>query len=226
MLQPTIPPPPTPSPLKPVKTNTSAVFSNSSPITTTGSGSLYHLCHSVLDRLSCIEGMSSYIEAANTTTDPLSKLTLICRQGYPLCTLYNALQHVKTISVETDPNLNARNSCKSKVYHFLVACRNDLLFPEEDMFTISDLYQDDTNGFVKVKKKKAHIRFWMTFLNFYRLLIPSIKFCSYWKIAESLPFIAPIEIQIQMLLKIRAIRLFWSCWKQNVNMYKIWKFFR
>lgn len=92
--------------------------------------------------------MANYLDC--TTTDPLSKLTLICRQGFPLCTLYNALKPVKLLSVESDPNLNALNSCKANVYHFIVACRKYLLFPEEDMFTISDLYQNDTNGFVKV----------------------------------------------------------------------------
>lgn len=151
-------PPPTPSPfLRPINTNVS------SPTTSTGSGSLYHLCRSVLDRFSAIDGMTDYIEAENTTTDPLSKLTLICRQGYPLCTLYNALQPVKPIAVDADPTLNARNSCKANVYHFIVACRNDLLFHEEDIFCISDLYQDDTNGFVKVKKKKK-INFCLLFI--------------------------------------------------------------
>ncbi|KAI9484052.1 MAG: hypothetical protein EXX96DRAFT_560649 [Benjaminiella poitrasii] len=117
---------------------------------TTCSGSLYHICRSVLDRLSAVEGMTNILDGETTTADPLSKLTLICRQGFPLCTLYNALKPAKPLSVESDPNLNARNSCKANVYHFIVACRQELLFPEEDMFTISDLYQDDTNGFVKV----------------------------------------------------------------------------
>jgi cell division control protein 24 len=108
-----------------------------------------------LDKLSLVDGMSMYLDScvASNTTDPLSKLTLICRQGFPLCTLYNALKPAKLLSVDTDPNLNAVNSCKANVYHFIVACRQNLLFPEEDMFTITDLYQDDTNGFVKVNKK-------------------------------------------------------------------------
>ncbi|KAI8078061.1 uncharacterized protein B0P05DRAFT_587668 [Gilbertella persicaria] len=143
-------PPPSPSPLKPVNTasnNTSPVLSATT--TTTCTSSLYHICRSVLGRLASVEGMAEYIYS-ETSTDPLSKLTSICRQGFPLCTLYNALNPAKPLGVESDPNLNARNSCKANVYHFIVACRQDLLFPEEDMFTISDLYQDDTNGFVKV----------------------------------------------------------------------------
>ncbi|KAI9269651.1 hypothetical protein EDC94DRAFT_645910 [Helicostylum pulchrum] len=140
-----LPPPPS---LRPVNTTNISNISSTTPTTAASSGSLYHICRSVLDKLSLVEGMANYLDC--TTTDPLSKLTLICRQGFPLCTLYNALNPVKSLSVDTDPNLNAVNSCKANVYHFIVACRQDLLFPEEDMFTISDLYQNDTNGFVKV----------------------------------------------------------------------------
>ncbi|KAK4514635.1 uncharacterized protein ATC70_002236 [Mucor velutinosus] len=141
-------PPPSPSPLKPVNTTT-APTPTATPTTPTSSGSLYHLCRSVLDKLSTIDGMQMYLEQ-DTTSDPLSKLTKICRQGFPLCTLYNALKPVKPLSVDSDPNLNALNSCKANVYHFIVACIRDLSIPEEEMFTISDLFQDDTTGFVKV----------------------------------------------------------------------------
>jgi hypothetical protein len=154
------PPPPS---LRPVNTTSTSIIDNNNASmtvtapttatipTTTSSGSLYHICRSVLDRLSTVEGMTNYLnDQQDDDLDPLTKLTIICRQGFPLCTLYNALKPVKLLSVDTDPNLNAVNSCKANVYHFIVACRQNLLFPEEDMFTISDLYQDDTNGFVKV----------------------------------------------------------------------------
>ncbi|EIE82381.1 hypothetical protein RO3G_07086 [Rhizopus delemar RA 99-880] len=115
----------------------------------TSSGSLYHNCRSVLDRLCLIEGMTKYLDSTETT-DPLTKLTAICRQGFPLCKLYNALNPEEPLAVDSDPKLNAVNSCKANVYHFIVGCRTKLLLAEEDMFTITDLYQNDTNGFVKV----------------------------------------------------------------------------
>jgi cell division control protein 24 len=140
---PTAPDTPLPSPqaLKPTNTQT---------------GSLYHTCRSVLDRLTAVDGMTEYLESVVSeeqldNCDPLSKLTLICRRGFPLCKLYNALNPVKKLSEDKVPKLTMANSCKANVYHFIVACRNDQHFPEEDMFTISDLYQDDTNGFVKVR---------------------------------------------------------------------------
>ena len=144
--QPQLPPPPS---LRPVNTSTSCSLPTVTTPTTASSGSLYHTCRSVLDRISCVEGMANYLDQC-PDADPLSKLTLICRQGFPLCTLYNALEPTELLKDDTDPSLNAVNSCKKNVYHFIVACRSQLLFPEEDMFTITDLYQDDTNGFVKV----------------------------------------------------------------------------
>ncbi|KAF7721167.1 hypothetical protein EC973_005149 [Apophysomyces ossiformis] len=137
-----------------------------------GNSSLYHTCRSVLDKLACVDGMLEYLETplasptesptsstsstiTSTTTvvtssDPLSKLWTLCRRGSPLCTLFNALDPETPLKVDGDPNLNQINTCKASVYHFIVACRKELAFPEGDMFTISDLYQDDTNGFVKV----------------------------------------------------------------------------
>lgn len=88
---------------------------------------------------------------SSTSNDPLSKLWSICRRGNSLCILFNALHMGTPIKIaDRDPNLNQLNACKASVYHFLVACRTQLKFPEEDVFTITDLYQGDTNGFVKV----------------------------------------------------------------------------
>lgn len=128
------------------------------------STSLYHTCRSVLDRLSLVEGMSTYLENetpssastssestnGNTTSDPLSKLWSICRRGAPLATLLNALNPEEPLKYQTSSQIN---ECKKIVYHFIVACRKQLDFTEEDVFTLSDLYKDNTNGFVKVKFK-------------------------------------------------------------------------
>ncbi|SAM04375.1 hypothetical protein [Absidia glauca] len=142
--------------------------SNGNPLTPTG-GSLYHTCRAVLDQLPSVPGMADFIEMENqassptcmeppttpTTSlksggDPLTKLWRLCRRGSPLCTLFNALDPEHPLKVDQNPSLNSVNACKASVYHFIVACRKELLFPEDEMFTISDLYQNDTNGFVKV----------------------------------------------------------------------------
>lgn len=137
--------------------------------------SLYHTCRSVLDKLAAVEGMAEYLDLVefsptttssptsssssssssepstpNSNSDPLSKLWTLCRRGSPLCTLFNALNPEIPLKVDYKPNLNQVNTCKASVYHFIVGCRDQLKFSEDELFTISDLYQDDTNGFVKV----------------------------------------------------------------------------
>lgn len=135
------------------------------------SSSLYHTCRSVLDRLLDVPGFDYYLDNENlpplnltspTTSepstptlgtgsgDPLSKLWQITRQGSSLCLLFNTLKPETPLKINQDPGLNTINSCKASVYHFLVACKKQLEFSESDLFTITDLYSNDTNGFVKV----------------------------------------------------------------------------
>lgn len=144
------------------------------------SASLYHICRSVLDKLATVEGMAEFLDSdilppsqltptlstsssssstasssepttpTATSGDPLSKLWSICRQGLPLCILFNALCPEDPIQIERDPNLNENKVGKAYVYHFIVSCLHKLCFPADDVFTIKDVYLDDTNGFVKV----------------------------------------------------------------------------
>ncbi|CAO3657680.1 unnamed protein product [Mucor hiemalis] len=129
----------------------------------TGKASIYHTCRSVLNALTFVEGFDIYFESEDlqpqeqqdsncTKSDPLTKLWTICRQGSSLCYLYNALKPDQPILTEknTSKNNSATNKSKALVYHFIIACRDQLHFAEETLFTLSDLYQNDTNGFVKV----------------------------------------------------------------------------
>jgi hypothetical protein len=135
--------------------------------------SLYHKCRSVLDKLSLVEGMTYYLdfenlcliqsssgssiistESSSTTNstnsnDPLTKLWELCQRGAPLATLFNALNPIEPLKMDFGSSQQL-NECKKTVYHFIVACRNQLNFKEEDVFTLSDLYKNNTNGFVKV----------------------------------------------------------------------------
>lgn len=135
--------------------------------------SLYHTCRSVLDRLSLVEGMTYYLDFENPTStlpsestsipnsnnssnDPLTKLWELCRRGTPLATLFNALNPVEPLIFDFNKPQQQTNECKKTVYHFIVACRNQLLFKEEQVFTLSDVYKDNTNGFVKVPTSKKN----------------------------------------------------------------------
>ncbi|CEG64049.1 hypothetical protein RMATCC62417_01093 [Rhizopus microsporus] len=111
--------------------------------------SLYHTCRSVLEKLSLVPNMEYYIDyTTDDDTTPLNKLWAICRRGFPLAALFNALDPQEPLSV--DPSCTQVNECKKSIYHFIVACRNQLGIHEDDLFTLSDLYKDNTNGFVKV----------------------------------------------------------------------------
>ncbi|KAL9932549.1 hypothetical protein V8E36_008666 [Tilletia maclaganii] len=105
-------------------------------------------------------------------SEPVSKLWATFRLGTPLCALINAL-HVQPIdaSVSTTvaapgvaPNgqrLLAVNNdlahlrhnpreCKKLAAHFIMTIRSQLELGPDEVFSVSDLYLDDTNGFVKV----------------------------------------------------------------------------
>ena len=139
--------------------------------------SLYHKCRSVLDRLALVEGMTYYLDydsfgpvlssnssvvssestSSHNSNDPLSKLWDLCRRGAPLATLFNALHPAEPLKLDFTQTQQV-NECKKTVYHFIVACRNQLEFKEGDLFTLSDLYKDNTNGFVKVSIINAYTR--------------------------------------------------------------------
>lgn len=108
--------------------------------------SLYQTCRLVLNGLAAVPGFDQYISFdTNNTHDPLTKLWDICRQGSSLCLLFNTLR--PETPIQFDPSVNKPKAC---VYYFIIACRDQLGFSQEGLFTVSDLFQDDTNGFVKV----------------------------------------------------------------------------
>ncbi|OAD74603.1 hypothetical protein PHYBLDRAFT_111803 [Phycomyces blakesleeanus NRRL 1555(-)] len=117
--------------------------------------SLYHTCLSVLDRLALVNGFQQFLDSPVQktqllNTDPVTKLWNLCQLGTPLYTLFNALDPKEPLTLEYNHNLNQANNAKAIVYHFLVSCRKELDFAEEDLFGITDIFLDDTNGFVKV----------------------------------------------------------------------------
>lgn len=123
----------------------------------TGKASIYHTCRSVLNALNFVPGFEIYLnnllEGDNSLTlpnsnDPLTKLWHICKTGSSLCFLYNTLKPEQPI--QTSTNTTATNKSKAYVYHFIIACRDQLHFAEDTLFTVTELFSNDTNGFVKV----------------------------------------------------------------------------
>ena len=85
--------------------------------------------------------------------DPISILWSCFRLGAPLCMIYNQISphaplNVSDVSSIRPPNYTA--ICKKDVYNFIVACRDNLQIKEVENFQLSELYKEDTHGFVKV----------------------------------------------------------------------------
>ncbi|KAJ3075500.1 hypothetical protein HK102_005592, partial [Quaeritorhiza haematococci] len=126
--------------------------------------SLYQQCLQLLEKLYSLPGFEFYLfpqgvdvllSDKNFRFDPVNILWESFRLGSPLCALFNHLRPVNTLEVADVSSIQPGkwdNKCKKSVYHFLVACKQDLRLSEDDVFTISELYKDDTNGFVKVVK--------------------------------------------------------------------------
>ncbi|KAF8985164.1 hypothetical protein CPC16_002436 [Podila verticillata] len=128
--------------------------------------SLYQSCLNLIERLAGVPGFDQYLTpeilshiqagppSAIGTHDPVSQLWALFRLGEPLACIYNALRPRTPLQIN---NADLNRTGKAWVFHFLVGCWEELQIPKEESFTISELYQDDTNGFVKVIKTVSTI---------------------------------------------------------------------
>ncbi|KAL8696575.1 MAG: hypothetical protein Q9201_007591 [Fulgogasparrea decipioides] len=120
--------------------------------------SLYQICLSLRKRLALVPGFYEYLaemdeeEAeAEGATDPVTSMWNCLRRGYPLMTIYNALQPRNPLIVDAN-RVAERSIGKAATFKFLQACLTDLKIPANECFLITDLYGGDTTGFVKVTK--------------------------------------------------------------------------
>ncbi|BGP11166.1 Rho guanine nucleotide exchange factor scd1 [Rhodotorula toruloides] len=85
-----------------------------------------------------------------TQTDPVSQVLSVLRLGSSLCFLFNQLGHPHQLDVNPQATLSNLKACQRGAAHFIMACKQDLKWPEEDLFAVNELYGQDTNGVVKV----------------------------------------------------------------------------
>ena len=118
--------------------------------------SLYQICMNLRMRLATVPGFEGHIaemeEEEAETDDSIDPVTLMwnsLRRGYPLMTVYNALRPAKPLIVDS-LRLKEKDLPKAATFKFLQACMSDLKFDAGECFLITDLYGEDTTGFVKV----------------------------------------------------------------------------
>lgn len=122
--------------------------------------SLFQICLSLRQRLLCVPNFEHHLreeeEKADEDIDPVTLLWRTFRRGYPLVTLYNA--HDPDRQLDLNPrNVSDSNKAKSAAFKFLQACIDEFGLDRADCFILTDLYGEDTTGFVKVREMNLPI---------------------------------------------------------------------
>ncbi|CAK4034767.1 Rho guanine nucleotide exchange factor scd1 [Lecanosticta acicola] len=118
------------------------------------SSSLFQICVALRQRLLGVPGFNESLieeeEEAEEDTDPVTLLWRTFRRGYPLMLLYNALRPTQPLSLPQ--GVKEDKKAKAATFKFIQACNSDLKIPQDELFIVTDLYGDDTTGFVKVAR--------------------------------------------------------------------------
>ena len=124
---------------------------------------LYQSCLDTKEQLSQISGFQPIFALQWTESeeqDPLTFLMQVFRRGIPLLMLLARVQRVQDIThyIQLE-NFKGREQRIPKVatFKFIEACIVDLSFKSDECFTISDLFGNDTTGFVKVGPSSSQL---------------------------------------------------------------------
>ena len=117
------------------------------------SRSLYQICVNLRQRLTQVPDFEPYLndsddEDDGEDMDPVSSLWRCLRKGTPLMTIYNAIRPTELLKIDNSVPEGKRP--KIAAFKFVEACLKDLKLPPGECFALSDLFGDDTTGFVKV----------------------------------------------------------------------------
>ena len=150
-----------PPPLNLAQSNTSPPASDNIVNRRGGTeSSLYQSCLALRRRLAEVPGFEPYLaemdledQENSDETDPVTSMWNLLRRGYPLLTVYNALQPETPIRVDPAKYGGREDKAgKQATFQFLSACMSQLKFPSAECFMVTDLYSSDTNGLVRVLK--------------------------------------------------------------------------
>lgn len=115
--------------------------------------SLYRQCINLRRRLSGVPGFRPYIEEMeereNEGADPVSSLWQCFRSGLPLLAIYNASNPEEgDLTIPSD--MPEKKLGKTAAFLFIKSCLTQMEIPSADTFTVTELYSDNTTGFLKV----------------------------------------------------------------------------
>lgn len=79
--------------------------------------------------------------------DPVTRLWQLFRLGSSLCALFNAMLPENPLNVVIT---NDVKTCKRSVYDFVQACKSELSYTDDQLFTISNVFSDNTSDLLKV----------------------------------------------------------------------------
>ena len=117
--------------------------------------SLYRSSLALKRRLAEVPGFVQYLmemdmleRESDDETDPVTSMWNLLRRGVPLLAIYNALD--PKVPLQISSVVSEAKVGKVATFKFLEACLEELKFPPSECFLITDLYGEDTTGFVKV----------------------------------------------------------------------------
>jgi len=86
--------------------------------------------------------------------DPVTVLWEFCKLGSPLCAIMNLFKdNVKINIIEVEPDMNIGMTLKKRqksIFLFIKNCKDTLKMTDAELFSITDVFRDDTNYFIKV----------------------------------------------------------------------------
>ncbi|KAF2460404.1 hypothetical protein BDY21DRAFT_164177 [Lineolata rhizophorae] len=117
--------------------------------------SLFQICLNLRQRLRALPEIEQSLleeeEDADEDTDPVTLLWRTFRRGYPLMTVFNALNLANRLQID-ESKVSEKKRAQDASFKFIRACISELKFPADECFILQDLYGDDTTGFVKVTR--------------------------------------------------------------------------
>lgn len=79
--------------------------------------------------------------------DPVTQLSKLFQQGSPLCIIFNAVKPQHKLPVVSSDDLKI---CKKSIYDFILGLKQHFAFNDDELFTISDVFSNQTTQFMRV----------------------------------------------------------------------------